>query len=353
VRELISELPTGVRKPITSSARPRVAGRTVTSGIDWAATSRHRATSSPLGDIWVTRPASRIFDIPENRALAWVLKALEERGTVAVPPTGDAPGAWGEEIRTMTRVAHRTRRTAWLEAVPTIWPGDKVYLRLNADRMGFYKVGVAGAARYLRHIVNAPTPDDIVRALSERYFEPKQDWKLFEIAVLMRVARALSEVGTRIDPTRLFQDNRNRPFAIFRVGATREVRLWYQGWPPSSRPSELADAVRYYELPAGGNRPDIVVEFVEAGQSMRAIILELKASASGSYLSTGFSQLLGYLRDRPTLVSAPASGWLVAPLAAGYVSKAPGERALWVTSSNDVAAAVQSVAIGALSATSP
>lgn len=346
VRDLVSRLPAGVRKPITSSARPRVAGRTVTSGIDWAATSRHRATSSPLGDIWVTRPASRIFDIPENRALAWVLKALEERGTVAVPPAGDAPGAWGDEIRAMTWLAHRARRTAWLESVPAIWPGETVYFRLSADRMGFYKAGVAGAARYLRHIINAPTPDDVVRALSERYFEPKQDWRLFELAVLMRVARALSEVGTRIDPTRLFHDGQNRPFASFRVGATREVRLWYQRWPPSTRPSELDDAVRHYELPAGRNRPDIVVEFVEAGQSMRAIVLELKASAAGSYLGTGFSQLLGYLKDRPALVSAPASGWLVAPPAAGYVSKAPGDRALWVTSANEVATAVQSVAIG-------
>jgi hypothetical protein len=218
--------------------------------------------------------------------------------------------------------------------------------------MGFYKVRVAGAARYIRHIVNAPTPDDIVQALSERYFEPKHDWKLFEIAVLMRVVASLSEVGTRVDPTRLFQDNRNRPFASFLVGAMREVRLWYQSWPPSSGPSELDDAVRHYELLGGRNRPDIVVEFVEAGQSIRAIVLELKASASSSYLSSGFSQLLGYLRDRPTLVSSPASGWLVAPPAAGYVSKAADERALWVTSANEVAAAIRSIAVRAQSMTS-
>lgn len=348
VRDLVRELPTGIRKPIASSSRPRVAGRTVTSGIDWAATSRHRVTSSPIGDVWVTRPATRIFDIPENRALAWVLKTIEERGTVAAPPAGGASAAWGDDIRTMTQVAYQARRIAWLETVPAIWPGDDVYFRLNGDRTGFYKLRVIGAARYLRHIVNAPTPEDVVRALGERYFEPKQDWKLFEITILMRIARAISEVGTRIDPTRLFHNNRNRPFASFGLGTTREVRLWYQGWPPSSGSSELDDAVRYYELPAGGTRPDIVVEFLEAGQSIRAIILELKASASGSYLSTGLSQLLGYLRDRPALVSSPASGWLVVPPTANYASKSAGARALWVTSSSDVANAIQSVAVGTL-----
>ena len=347
VRELVAGLPTGIRRPITSSARPRVAGRTVTSGIDWAATARHRATSSPMGDIWVTRPANRIFDIPENRALAWVLKTLEERGAVAVPPIADAPGEWGEEIRAMTGHVHRARRTAWLEGVPSTWPGDEAYFRLNADRMGFYRLRVAAAARYLRHLLVAPSADDIVEALSQRHFEPRQDWKLFEIAVLMRITNALAAVGTRLNPTRLFHEGKGRPFAAYRVSPSREVRVWYQAWPPASAPSELTDAIRHYGLPSGGNRPDIVIEFVDAGRSTHALVLELKASTSGAYLGSGFAQLLGYLKDRPGLLSAPASGWLVAPPGPGYVSKPSGSRSLWITSSSDVADAIRSIATSA------
>lgn len=346
VRELVAELPKGVRRPLTSSVRPRVAGRTVASGIDWAATARHRATSGPLGDIWVTRPANRIFDIPENRALAWALQTLEERGAAAVPPTGEAPGRWGEEIRSMTSVVRRTRRTAWLQGVPAIWPGDEAYSRLKADRMGFYRMRVMNAARYLRQVLISPSPEDVVQALCDRYFEPREDWRLFEIAVLMRITRALGEVGTQLSPTRLFLDGRSSPFARFRLSPTQEVRLWYQSWPPATSPSELDDAVRYYELPSGGNRPDIVVELVEAGASVRAIILELKASASGAYLSSGLSQLLGYLRDRPGLMAGPASGWLVAPTSSAYTSKSPSGRALWLTSADDAAGAVKSVVLG-------
>lgn len=349
VRELVAELPQAVRRPLTSSVRPRVAGRAVTSGIDWAATARHTATSSPLGDIWVTRPANRIFDIPENRALAWVLRIIEERSSIALPATS-TPGPWGDEIRSTTGVVHRTRRASWLEAVPSTWPGDDAYPRLRADRMGFYKVRVANAARYLRHILIAPTPDDVVQALSERYFEPRQDWKLFELAVLMRITRDLAEVGTRLSPNRLFQDGRGRPFARFEISPGREVRLWYQMWPPETSPSELDDAVRHYEVPSGGNRPDIVVELVEAGKSRRAIVLELKASGSGSYLGSGFSQLLGYLRDRPALSSKAASGWVVAPAGASYTSKDPEGRALWITSADDVSSAVKSVALSPISA---
>lgn len=346
-RELVAALPTGIRRPLTSSVRPRVAGRTVTSGIDWAATARHRATSSPLGDIWVTRPANRIFDIPENRALAWVLRVLEERATMAIGPLGEAPGTWTDEIRSMASTIHRARRTAWLEAVPATWPGDEVYFRLKADRMGFYRLRVTNAARYLRHLLVAPTADDIVAAIGQRYFEPKQDWKLFEIAILLRISSALGAVGTRMNPTRLFHDNRARPFAAYRLTASRQVRVWYQAWPPATRPSELDDAIRHYELPSGGTRPDIVVEIVDNGSSTRALLLELKASGSSTYLSSGLSQLLGYMRDRPALFGDAASGWLVAPESSSFVSKEHGGRALWVTSADKVAAAIVTRTSGA------
>lgn len=347
VRQLVAVLPTGIRRPLTSSVRPRIAGRSVTSGIDWAATTRHRATSSPLGDIWVTRPANRIFDIPENRALAWALRTIEERGVMAIAPLGETSGAWADEIRTMTATVRRARRTAWLESVPATWPGDEAYFRLKADRMGFYRLRVTEAARYLRRLLVAPSAEDIVEALSQRYFEPKQDWKLFEIAVLLRITTALSAAGDRTNVTRLFHDNRTRPFAVYRLTSTRQVRVWYQTWPPATRPSELSNAIRHYELPSGGTRPDIVVEVVDDGVSTSAVLLELKASRAGTYLSSGLSQLLGYMRDRPALFADAASGWLVAPASSSFVSKDHGGRSLWVTSADDVAAAIAARVNGA------
>lgn len=340
VRSLVEALPAGVRRPVTSSARPRVVGRTVTSGIDWAATARHRATSSPLGDVWVTRPASRVFDIPENQALAWVLRVLEERALIAIPPALQAVGAWGTELREMGAALRQSRRTAWLQGIDSVWPGDAVYTRLRADRTGFYSRGVADAARYLRRFLLAPSPEDVVEALSDRFFEPTQDWKLFEITILMRVCRAMSRAGSQLSSAHVFHDGRPGPFARFNIGGEGEVRIWYQRWPPATAPSELDDAVRHYELPSGANRPDVVVEVLREGKSERAVILELKASASATYLSSGLSQLLAYLRDRPGLTNLPASGWLVAPPGSGYVSKPAGDRALWITSSDDVAAAV-------------
>jgi len=269
-----------------------------------------------------------------------VLRTIDERGVMAIAPLGEASGAWADEIRMMTATVRQARRTAWLESVPPTWPDDEVYCRLKADRMGFYRLRVTEAARYLRRLLVTPSAADIVDALSQRYFEPKQDWKLFEIAVLLRITTALSAVGRRANPTRLFHDNKTRPFAVYRLTSTRQVRVWYQTWPPATRPSELNDAIRHYELPSGGTRPDIVVEVVDDGVPTSALLLELKASGSGMYLGSGLSQLLGYMRDRPALFADAASGWLVAPASSNFVSKDHGGRSLWMTSADDVAAAI-------------
>ena len=345
IRELIADLPAGVRRPVTSSIRPRVTTRSVNSSIDWAATLRHRATSSPLGGVWVTRPASRVFDVPENRALAWLLEAVEDRAHASLSPSTDASGPWENEIRESAAIVKRSRRIAWLEGLPSRWPGDEVYQRLAADRLGFYQKRVSVAARYLRRLLIDPSPSDQVEALCERYFEPTQDWKLFEIAVLVRLSTQLDAVGTRRYRQPTFSGGR-RPFAAYSMPSGREVRLWYQSWPESSGPSELLDAISYYGLKSGGNRPDIVVEFVDDRATSRLIVLELKASTSRNYLASGFAQLLSYLRDRPELTSAPSSGWLVAPAEGSFVNRRDGGRSLWVVSSDDVAHSLVAVAAG-------
>lgn len=92
-----------------------------------------------------------------------------------------------------------------------------------------------------------------------------------------------------------------------------------------------------YRLRAGASRPDLYI--VRLGQAPDAAILELKASRSGSYLGSGLSQLLGYLKERPDAWTKDPSGWLVAPPSAAYRSADPSDEELWMVSSDDVAQA--------------
>jgi hypothetical protein len=340
VRAFISALPEGTRQPAVSSIRPRVAGRVITSGIDWAATIRRRATSGPLDPEWVARPARRLFDVPENQALAWLIGELQRRASAVRQPPGQG-SPWQREIRESRAAVHRYGQLAWLENVQADWPGETVYERLQADRRGFYRTKVAPAARFLRKYLS-PSVQDVVDAICDRYFEPTQDWKLFEIAILLRISSALAEVGERTGSFKLIAGGK-KPFASYRLPSGRVVRLWYQAWPPSSGNSELLDAVAHYRISDGGlSRPDIVVEFIDNGEATRLILLEVKASSSASYLASGFAQLLSYLRERPALTTISASGWLVAPRKGS--PREPEDRALWLVSADHVASAVVTTA---------
>ncbi|WP_404312136.1 hypothetical protein LG314_12690 [Agrococcus terreus] len=167
---------------------------------------------------------------------------------------------------------------------------------------------------------------------------------MFEIAVLLRISMRLAGVGDRVDGLRLLDAARG-PFASYRLATGRIVRVWYQRWPPSSGFSELRDAVKYYEVGEGGTtKPDVAIEFVDHGIPTRLVLLELKASTSSSYVASGFSQLLSYLRERPSLTGQSPSGWLVSPHPTGQL-RDPEGRALWSCSADDVASAVVATAL--------
>jgi hypothetical protein len=354
VRALVAALPGGMRRPMTSSNRPRVASRSVTSAIDWSATIRYRATSGTLGDIWVTRPANRIFDIPENRALAWCLMVIQERSAAVRP---DVAEMWTGEIARAGEVVRRHRRAAWLEGIPAHWPGDDVYLRLQADRHGFYKLRVSAAAKLLRRLLINPNDADVAAALCERYFEPSRDWQVFEVAVLLRMCRQLDLLGKKTGSTGLLVGGRG-PFASYVLPDGRRVRLWYQSWPSNAGPSELQNALAHYSINANGTRPDIVGEILDSGAAPQLIVLELKASTSASYLGAGLGQLLGYLRDRPTHTTREACGWLVAPPSSAFTSQPAEGRAIWAVDSDLVArefcrAVTPNAAIKEAAATNP
>src|SRR4051812_9752186 len=56
----------GLRRPITSSIRPREVTQAVRGPIDWAGTVRARATSGTDPTLFVVRPARKVFETPEN-----------------------------------------------------------------------------------------------------------------------------------------------------------------------------------------------------------------------------------------------------------------------------------------------
>lgn len=337
-QKMLSELKIALRSPDSSSIRPPEVSRAVTGGIDWAGTSRIRSTSSPIEPLFVIRKATRDFDTAANRVLAWVIRTLLREfrlsGLLASQTRSDS---WRTELSHQFSRLDESARTPWIRALRITRPSEKDFDSLRDNRKRFYRESLSDIAQLLKRFEDPPI-SDVVDLLTRRWFEPDRDWALFELVVLLKCERALAGRGTR---ERLGIAGAGRgPFAQIRLASGSLVRVWYQAWPPSTAPSELLDAIGHYGLNSGGSRPDAVVEYLPTNGAARCVLLEMKSSESGEYLASGFLQLLGYLRERPTGLAGESRGWLVAPESSPLSSAPPAGRSLWATSECGVAAAL-------------
>lgn len=345
VRDFIRGLRDGLRRPVVSSDRPRITSQAVRGPIDWSSTFRARASSGWNEAVFVVRPALRIFDTPENRALVWLLDRLDtELARTNRAEVDDGAGvhdeSWYAEIagnRAQLRLAHRYH---WLRGIPPRRPDALTIRRLRSARTAFYKHRIPDALDLLKRFVDRdPSNEDITDFLSRRYFEPSRNWKLFELVVALRLARAFSLAATSKRRSRLLIGTGRSAYARYVMPDGDEVRLWYQCWPDTAGNSLHQDARGHYAIEGDASRPDLVIQRRREGATIDSVVLELKASRHGGTLSGGLLQLLGYLKDRPTGFTRPPSAWLV-PLPSQAFTPADAEdRELWVVDSEHVATA--------------
>jgi len=337
VTSFAAGLQAGLRRPITSSTRPRIVTQAVRGPIDWGATIRMRATGVAAGQ-YVVRPATRVFDTPENRALAWVLHRLEAELASVATDTEVVKSGWSGRVQENLRAVQTAWRHQWLRGVPAERPDAATMKKLAASRTAFYKILLPDVVRAIRRWLDDPSADDLTELLCERYFEPSRTWQLFELVVALRLARAFAEISVAKRRGRLLTGTGRAPFAVYPLADGSEVRLWYQAWPDGAGASVQAAARARHEIKSGDTRPDIVIEHRNGAHEL--LLLELKATRDPSYLGQGLSQLLGYVKERPTLLSAPACAWLVAPKSAAFVPASPhATEPLWVVDADAVAAA--------------
>jgi hypothetical protein len=346
--EFGAALQEGLRRPATSSIRPAEVGQSVCGPIDWAGTTARRAQEGGDPSVFVVRGARRVFDTAENRALVWLLERLtaavdaavtwnsrDEIGTGTKKPPADP--TWSQRIDGLRRELAEGRRTSWLRAIPPTAPTAATLRSLRAARSAFYAERVAPALESVLQLAN-PSAEVLTDVLARRYFRPEQTWRLFEIAVALRLARAFAARSPRPRRTRLLVGEGRASFARYAFDDGAEVTLTYQAWPALDRPSMRRRLGKRHGLQWREGVPDIIV--VRSGPDPDAVVLELKASHNPDYLREGVDELLVYLADHPGFWARKPSGWLVAPASAAFEDgEADPDLPLWVVSADRVAAA--------------
>ncbi|HYI98452.1 MAG TPA: hypothetical protein VEX36_02070 [Thermoleophilaceae bacterium] len=349
IRAFCAALPAQLRRPTSESAHLPETTQAVRSAIAWGATIAARARGASDQSRFVTRPAERNFDSPGNRALAWLIDELDKQLRRAAPPASAVseeaePINWKAELSRRRAELHAARTRPWLRGVPAERPDGRGLMRLRHARSTFYARVVPDAIEALYRYAKDPTADDLVDLLCQRFFSPDRSWRLFEIVVALRLARAFADRSADGVRLRLLTNSRSRgPYATYRLEDGAEIRLYYQRWPDDMGRSLRDELKRHQGLSAGTPKPDIVVE--RTGDSGDAIVIEMKASHRPSYLGQGISQLLGYLMERPDFWRGRPSGWLVAPRSEAFRPVPVHDREVWLIDADDVAtAAVQRLA---------
>jgi hypothetical protein len=336
----------GLRHPVAASVRPREVSQSVRGPVDWSATSSRRALEAGNPSLFVVRPAQRVFDTPENRALVWLLDRLQSAARVAlrevsaVPAEqmgGESPSTWAARIRRLSNQVQGAYRVGWLQGIGSEVPTPNTIKRLKASRSSFYAGRVAPAVEAVIALRD-PSSDVLAEVLSRRYFEPAANWLIFEVYVALSLARAFAKASGRPRKIRLLVGGGRAAFARYAYEDGSEVALIYQGWPPSGGRSLRLEASERHGLRPSSSRPDIFI--VRSGPDPDAAILELKATYSPAYLGAGLSQLLGYLAERPEIWKHNPAGWLVAPASDAFTEHSPGEEdALWMVSAEQLSKA--------------
>jgi hypothetical protein len=333
----------GMRNAPASSARRAAATRSVRGSIDWGGTVRQRAMTGNDRTLFAIRTAERDFDTNKNRVVAWLVSEIGRAlrtaaGSWSRDPPG-TPGLLKGDLTAMTAKIAQARKTIQLESIETRSPNADAVRAMRTSRRAFHREHVAPAAELMLR-ADDPGPKVITEILCEMLFEPDTAWRLYELLIALRLARAFDnpELGLAPAPMRLLRGAANPGgYATYRRPDGGTVELTYQGWPKDSAESARAQAAALHGLKTKASIPDVLMIHRDADREIvDVVVLELKASLKGGYLAQGLSQLLGYVGEHPRLLAQRPAAWLVAPDEAFTAADAEAGSPLWIVGASEI-----------------
>jgi hypothetical protein len=253
----------------TTAHEEEVSAERIRGAIQWGRTVVARvATGMP--HLYVTSPARRAYQTPENELLVHVLDAVattgrdtswfnRASGVAATVTDRVATAEFWRQHRVLTDIQRRP-----------VTPRTTTRVRAGRNRKDY--ASTLRAYDVLRVLVRQLNRDAIREAVEERALVVSDDSVLFEMMCTFDVIDALVAGGWTMEPLELIRGS----LSLTARRGNERLRLWYQSVPRELRVSSryLVEA-RRHGIPVDVLRPDIVLRWDGPGER-RWLIVEAK-----------------------------------------------------------------------------
>jgi hypothetical protein len=256
----------------TSTAYPEERStERVRGAVKWPATLAARSISQ-LPTLYVTNPAERAYQTPENELLVFVLNAIVDLGTQTGWIAEEGPQL-AQHIRHVTGSANHALSNRMLLDVARHAPTPRAMARVRSGRSRRRYQSVLDVYDLYQELIERLTRSALRDLIERTGLLTRSDATLFELLRAFGVIDGLCELGWQTSPLRVIEGS----LQLHALRDHERLDVWYQ-----TTPRELRRNSRYvHELTGHGFRrpqdlrPDIVMRHT-SGDGYRWLIIEAK-----------------------------------------------------------------------------
>ena len=270
--------------------------------IDWNLTIKERCTRGYDRTIFVCRPPSRIYNLPENQLLNFVLtqikRLIEETASL---PRVEEKNIRLEELKTSDGKEKWIDRVSWLRfhvnnALKNIHlrevdvpnqVNERMIRRAQTARNKDYESAVDSYSLH-RQIIQKLDEETLRELIEKRILQPLEKDTLYELFVLFEIMGSLGKP----EDLSLIRSGASA-IGTYKIGE-ETVRVYFQRVRGLFEKSEYKRIFDDYELDVSSRRPDIILHFEK---QRKFLIIEVKRTTNRDYIVDSVYKVLGYLAD--------------------------------------------------------
>lgn len=272
----------------------------VRSTVDWNLTTKRRLTSGDNDPtVFTTRIAAKTCDIPEMRALKYLLVTVNRVCSEVLTSISDqislqVDGKWKTEIQLLARSTAILLKNVQLRNITLPDEVNSGMLqRVRRARNKHFKA-VYGAILLYKRLFLEGQEVALRDCFAQGVLKPLSRDTLYELFVLFATTASLERAGWNAHRLRLIGYGNGAIGSYRRRNAT--LRLYYQTLPAwFAEGSCYGDLLRRHSIDVGLRRPDLLLEFQSGGREYK--IVEVKRTQERRYVADSIYKVFGYMKD--------------------------------------------------------